>query len=224
MTVSTKSASTKKVGGSEAKQTQAKPMAKDVLAKANTTKPKGKTSTSKAGETVLTKGGITLRLPPGVTATITEGGDLPKVLDGVSGFKVKSTITFSVPISLGAPAWQNPANEGADNGKKGSLGWALGNATKKDGADWRVSEQLVDRVKSAVRPLMEAVLKANGAGAAADAKISLVDGFRDALDGLIAEREKAGLKSYPDKNYYAVQIEMDDGRKWETAVHPKDLA
>jgi hypothetical protein len=129
--------------------------------------------------------------------------------------------TFHIPSSLGANR-PNPANVGADNGPKGSLGWSLGNAHNKIDGQWAVSDAQIAGVKTAVRPTLEKILKAHGHSVTSDAKISIADGFRDSLENLERERTKAGLPLHADRNYYPVRIESSAG-EWESAIHPKDL-
>jgi hypothetical protein len=216
---------TTKVSGAKAKSTtKAKPKADAVAKKATATKPKAKSTTAKAAGAVVQKKEpktVTIQLPPG--ARRIDNPELPDILKGVEGFTVKASYVFDVPVSL-EPSRTNPANVGADNGPKGSNGWVLGNAHQKaaDGS-WLVGDDQVAKLKTAVRPLMERVLRAHGMTADSDAKISLPEGFRDSLGSLEGERKKAGLPLHSDQNYYPVQISMSDGRTWETAVHPADL-
>jgi hypothetical protein len=217
---------TKKVGGAKAKAaTKAKPKANAVAKKAAGTNAKAKTAKTKAAAAIVKKEEpktITFKLPAG--AHRVENPELPDILKGVSGFEVKASYVFDVPVSFGSvPTRPNPHNVGADNGPKGSLGWTLANAHAKDSNGQYLVDD-VDPLKSAMRPLLNAVLVANGTKAASDAKISIPDGIPSdqSLEQLEAERRNAGLPNYPDRNYYAVQINSDLGT-WTTAVHPKDL-
>lgn len=216
---------TTRVTGAKAESTaKAKPKADAVAEKAATTRPKAKSTKAKAADAVVKKKEpetITIQLPPG--ARRVENPQLPELLRDVPGLTVKASYVFDVPVSLSGPQVKNPANVGADNGPKGSLGWVLGNAHNKVDGQWLVSDAQVDKLKTALRPMLDRVLQAHGESAASGAKISLPDGFRDALSGLEAERSKGGLPLYPDRNYYPVQIVMGDGRTWESAIHPNDL-